>query len=108
VKNLPGLEPLRFAIGAPTRFSSRNAQGELSPAMTCARALRTASWHRTGPMIFGAWRTAILISALNAVALAVRIHAEEEALDRAESGRLFRSVTGHHLRGEVDRRLRLG
>jgi methyltransferase len=34
-----------------------------------------------GPLIFGAWRTALLISALNAVALRVRIRSEEKALD---------------------------
>lgn len=33
-----------------------------------------------GPLLFGAWRTAILVSALNAVALAIRIRAEERAL----------------------------
>jgi methyltransferase len=32
------------------------------------------------PMIFGAWRTAILVSLLNAVALWVRIRCEERAL----------------------------
>lgn len=35
------------------------------------------------PMIFGAWRTAIVASALNAVALAVRIRCENAALQRA-------------------------
>ncbi|HET9325920.1 MAG TPA: isoprenylcysteine carboxylmethyltransferase family protein [Candidatus Eisenbacteria bacterium] len=33
-----------------------------------------------GPMLFGAWRTALLISALNAIALTIRIRAEERAL----------------------------
>lgn len=32
------------------------------------------------PLMFGAWRTALVVSALNAVALAVRIRAEEKAL----------------------------
>ena len=32
------------------------------------------------PMMFGAWRTALVISALNALALATRIRAEEKAL----------------------------
>lgn len=32
------------------------------------------------PMVFGAWRTAIAISALNAVALFIRIRAEDQAL----------------------------
>ena len=32
------------------------------------------------PMIFGAWRTAVGVSALNLVALAIRIRAEEQAL----------------------------
>jgi methyltransferase len=32
------------------------------------------------PLIFGAWRTALAVSALNAVALAIRIRAEERAL----------------------------
>jgi methyltransferase len=35
------------------------------------------------PMILGAWRTALAVSALNAVALIVRVRAEEEALRRA-------------------------
>jgi methyltransferase len=35
------------------------------------------------PMIFGAWRTAIVISVLNAAVLAVRIRCENEALQRA-------------------------
>lgn len=35
-----------------------------------------------GSMLFGAWRTALLISALNAIALTIRIRAEERALDR--------------------------
>ena len=38
------------------------------------------------PLMFGAWRTAVAASTLNAVALAVRIPAEERAL-RAASGR---------------------
>jgi methyltransferase len=33
-----------------------------------------------GPLVFGAWRTALVVSALDAVALAVRIRAEEQAL----------------------------
>ena len=35
------------------------------------------------PMIFGAWRTALVVSALNAVALTLRIRCENEALQRA-------------------------
>jgi methyltransferase len=35
------------------------------------------------PMMFGAWRTAILISVLNALALTVRIRCENDALQRA-------------------------
>ena len=38
----------------------------------------------SGPLLFGAWRTALLISALNALALRVRIRAEEAALAEAE------------------------
>jgi methyltransferase len=34
----------------------------------------------SAPMLFGAWRTALGISALNVVALAIRIRAEERAL----------------------------
>ena len=33
-----------------------------------------------GPMMFGAWRTAVAITALNALALAIRIRAENRAL----------------------------
>ena len=33
-----------------------------------------------GPLLFGAWRTALFIAALNAVALTVRIRVEDEAL----------------------------
>lgn len=35
------------------------------------------------PMLFGAWRTAILIGVLNAAVLAVRIRCENDALQRA-------------------------
>ena len=35
------------------------------------------------PMLFGAWRTAIVVSVLNALALTVRIRCENEALQRA-------------------------
>jgi methyltransferase len=35
-----------------------------------------------GSMLFGAWRTALFISALNAIALTIRIRAEERALNR--------------------------
>ncbi len=35
------------------------------------------------PMLFGAWRTAVVVSALNAIALTVRIRCEERALGRA-------------------------
>jgi methyltransferase len=37
-----------------------------------------------GPMMFGAWRTAFLFSTLNALALRIRIRAEEAALADAE------------------------
>jgi len=39
-----------------------------------------------GAMIFGAWRTAAGISLLNAVALWIRIRAEDDALRRAAGG----------------------
>ena len=39
------------------------------------------------PMMFGAWRTAIAITLLNAVALSIRIRAEEAALRGAERNR---------------------
>lgn len=35
------------------------------------------------PMMFGAWRTALVVSALNAVALTLRIRCENDALQRA-------------------------
>lgn len=35
------------------------------------------------PMIFGAWRTAVVVSVLNALALSVRVRCENEALQRA-------------------------
>ena len=38
-----------------------------------------------GPMMFGAWRTALLFSAANAIAMAVRIPVEERALAWAAS-----------------------
>ena len=38
------------------------------------------------PMMFGAWRTAIAITMLNAFALSIRIRAEEAALHDAEGG----------------------
>lgn len=38
-----------------------------------------------GTLLFGAWRAALLISALNAVALTIRIRAEERALGREPS-----------------------
>ncbi len=37
-------------------------------------------------LLFGAWRTALAASALNALALAIRIPAEERALREAEGG----------------------
>ena len=40
-----------------------------------------------GPMLFGAWRTAILGSVLNAIALAIRIPVEERALASAAERR---------------------
>ena len=36
-----------------------------------------------GPMMFGAWRTAAAVSALNAIALWIRVRAENRALGRA-------------------------
>ena len=36
-----------------------------------------------GPMMFGAWRTALAVSALNLVALAIRVRTEERALAHA-------------------------
>ena len=60
-----------------------------------------------GPMMFGAWRTALAISALNAIALAVGIHSEEQALHRAEDHRV-RSITRPHQSSKVDRRLKWG
>jgi hypothetical protein len=60
-----------------------------------------------GPMMFGAWRTALAISALNAMALAVRIRAEERALDRASVGGEH-SMTDHLQLAEVERHLRWG
>jgi methyltransferase len=41
----------------------------------------------SGPMMFGAWRTALVISALNLVALSVRIRAERRALAWAEAAK---------------------
>ena len=41
----------------------------------------------TAPLMFGAWRTALVASALNAVALATRIRVEEAAIGRAEATR---------------------
>jgi heavy metal translocating P-type ATPase len=38
------------------------------------------------PLMFGAWRTALAITALNAIALAIRIRAEERALATASRG----------------------
>jgi len=38
-----------------------------------------------GPMMFGAWRTALALSTINAIALARRLRAEERALRRAEA-----------------------
>jgi methyltransferase len=39
----------------------------------------------SAPMMFGAWRTAVAISFLNAVALTIRVRAEERALRSATS-----------------------
>lgn len=36
------------------------------------------------PMVFGAWRTAVVVSLLNAIALTVRIRAEDRALTTAD------------------------
>ena len=60
-----------------------------------------------GPMMFGAWRSALAISALNAIALAVRIHAEEDVLESA-GFRPPRSITPDHQRAEVERHMRWG
>lgn len=40
----------------------------------------------TAPLVFGAWRTALVVSALNALALRVRIRVESAALRAAERG----------------------
>lgn len=39
-----------------------------------------------GPLVFGAWRTAAVISLINALALGVRIRAENAALESASAG----------------------
>lgn len=39
------------------------------------------------PMMFGAWRTALFVSLINAVALRVRVRAENRALDAADRTR---------------------
>jgi methyltransferase len=39
----------------------------------------------SGSLLFGAWRTALVISALNAIALSIRIRAENRALARASA-----------------------
>ena len=36
------------------------------------------------PLVFGLWRVALIFSALNAIALAVRIRAENRALGRSQ------------------------
>jgi methyltransferase len=46
------------------------------------------------PLMFGAWRTALAGSLCNAVAMAVRIPAEERALRAAEAGRLENKKPG--------------
>ena len=47
-----------------------------------------------GPLVFGAWRTALAISALNAVALFIRMTEEDRALDSAAP----RGMTTSHSR----------
>jgi methyltransferase len=47
-----------------------------------------------GPMMFGAWRTALAITALNAVPLALRIRAENRALEAAAAPSTIGGTTG--------------
>lgn len=46
------------------------------------------------PLMFGAWRTAVIITVLNALALSVRIRAEERALRAAQGGRATDHIPG--------------
>jgi hypothetical protein len=59
-------------------------------------------------MVFGAWRTALAISAINALALAVRLHVEELALEDAETDRVHRSISVKLQVAEAQRRLTWG
>ena len=69
---VPGLEPIRRG---PYRY--------LRHPNYVAVAIELLS----APLMFGAWRTALGVSALNLVALAVRIRAEDRALEEAASTR---------------------
>ncbi len=62
---VPGLAPVR---SGPYRFARHPNYVAVAVELLAA------------PLMFGAWRTAVGISALNLVALAVRIRAEERAL----------------------------
>jgi len=65
---LPGAEPVRRG---PYRFLRHPNYLAVTLELLAA------------PMMFGAWRTALVVTALNAAALAVRIPAEERALQGA-------------------------
>jgi methyltransferase len=65
---VPGMEPV-----------SRGVYGWLKHPSYVAVTIELAA----GPLLFGAWRTALAASALNLVALAIRIPIEERALAEA-------------------------
>ena len=69
---VPGMSPVRHG---PYRWLKH--PNYVAVALECLAA----------PMMFGAWRTALAISLLDAVALSVRIRAEEQALDWATAKR---------------------
>lgn len=87
-----------FVAGQALRFATQRALGErwhvriwVVPGLPLVRTgpyryvrhpnyLAVVVELVAAPMMFGAWRTALAISALNAVAIAVRIRAEERAL----------------------------
>jgi methyltransferase len=91
-----------FAIGQLLRYAAIRALGEFwnvrvlvvpgAPLVRTGpyRFLRHPNYVAVvlelvaAPLIFGAWRTAIVISLLNAVALAVRIRCENAALGNRE------------------------
>jgi len=68
---MPGVAPV-----------SRGVYGWLRHPSYVAVTLELAA----GSLLFGAWRTALAASALNLVALAIRIPAEERALSEAARG----------------------